>query len=266
MSRLFPISILLLFLSIIISGCGLLGIGGGDEEVPEEEALAQQETAIPTTDPSGGYATRRQFFEMKKDVTSIKTELARIKSDIASYSAKPVNVTGTEPNFGFLETKEITHQVTLNNGTRVLGKITRERLDDIVIVTQIGTLTIDRRQISDIAPAESPKANCRLVEDPGSLEQRVYPDRRVFNGTVKNIGERRADFVIVRVKISDETTRIIATDSAYVSGEYFKFSTGVISDTSILPEGYAKFSLTVYLPPDAEISYYTTEIDWKEYE
>ena len=260
------LTILFLFSALSLSGCGLLGIGGGDsdEEIPEEAAAELVAPSISET--TAGYATRRQFFEVRKDVTAIKTELARIKSDINAYSKTPKSVRGVEAGYGFLESYEITHKVTLNNGTEVFGKITRETLDTVILVTQIGTLTIDRRQIRDIAPAEAPRAECQIVGDVGSLETRVYKDRRVYSGFVTNVGERRADFVLVKIKLAQENTRIIAVDSAYVDGNNFKFRTGVISDTSIEPDERVPFSVTVYLPPDPEIAYYTADVLWKEYD
>ena len=259
-------TIMFLFSTLSLSGCGLLGIGGGDsdEEIPEEAAAELVAPSISET--TGGYATRRQFFEVRKDVTAIKTELARIKSDINAYSKTPKSVRGVEAGYGFLESYEITHKVTLNNGTEVFGKITRETLDTVILVTQIGTLTIDRRQIRDIAPAEAPRAECQIVGDVGSLETRVYKDRRVYSGFVTNVGERRADFVLVKIKLAQENTRIIAVDSAYVDGKNFRFRTGVISDTSIEPDERVPFSVTVYLPPDPEIAYYTADVLWKEYD
>ncbi|MCH7495916.1 MAG: hypothetical protein IH825_07495 [Candidatus Marinimicrobia bacterium] len=268
-NRIFAFIVLPLTLSLSLTGCGLLGMGGGggpDEEVSEE---GEPEVAAETP-PSGGpfddTISKRQFFEVKQDITALRTELARIKSDINAYTKTPQTIRTTEPGFGFLEPTEITHKVTLSNGTEVLGKITRETLDDIVLITQIGTLTIDRRQIRDIAPAEMPRAECQIVGDIGNLETRVYADRRVYTGFVKNIGERRADFVVVKIKLAREDTRIIAVDSAYVDGINFRYKTGVISDTSISPKGSAPFSITVYLPPNAEVSYYTSEVHWKEYD
>ena len=261
--------LLMLALSLSLTACGLLGIGGGggpDEEITEDGEPAVDAAALPSGGSVEGTVSRRQFFEVKNDITALKTELARIKSDINAYSKTPQTVRTTETRYGFIETTEITHKVTLNNGTEVLGKITRETLDDIVLITQIGTLTIDRRQIREIALAESPKALCQIVGDVGNLETRVYTDRRVYTGFVRNIGERRADFVVVKVKLARENTRIIAVDSAYVDGGNFRYRTGVISDTSIMPEGSAPFSVTVYLPPNSDVSYYTTEVHWKEYD
>ena len=256
-------------LSLSLTGCGLLGTGGGrssDKEVTEEGEPAVATVTPSSSGLSDGTISKRQFFEVKKDITALRTELARIKSDINAYSKTPQTVRITEPGYGFLETTEITHKVTLINGTEVLGRITRETLDDIVLITQIGTLIIDRRQIRDIAPAELPRAECQIVGDIGNLETRVYADRRVYTGYVKNIGERRADFVVVKIKLARDDTRIIAVDSAYVDGNNFRYKTGVISDTSIDPKGSAPFSITVYLPPNADVSYYTSEVHWKEYD
>ena len=261
--------LLILIFLLIISGCGLLGMGGDDkpkEEPMVEEQVADQPALAPVTETQGEFVTRRQFFELGKDLTTLKTELARIKSDINAYSKVSPAIRQTEVGYGFLESTEITHKVTLSNGTEVYGKVTRETLDQIILITQIGTLTIDRRQIRDIAPAESPKAECQIVGDPGALETRVYQDRRIYTGFVKNVGERRADFVLIKIKLAREDTRIVAIDSAYVDGINTKFQTGVVSDTSIKPDESAPFSVTVYLPPDPEVAYYTAEVHWKEYD
>jgi len=260
---------LFLIFSLILSGCGLLGMGGGDDKKKEEpvaELVADQPALPATSDTQGDYATKRQFFELGKDITRLRTEMARIKSDINAYTKVPSAIRRPEAGYGFLESTEITHKVTLSNGTVVYGKVTRENLDQIILITQIGTLTIDRRQIRDIAPAESPKAECQIVGDPGALETRVYQDRRVYTGFVKNVGERRADFVLIKIKLAREDTRIVAVDSAYVDGINTKFQTGVVSDTSIKPDESAAFSVTVYLPPDPDVAYYTAEVYWKEYD
>ena len=259
---------LFLILSLMLFGCGLLGMGGGDskEEEPVAEQVAEEPVSPTVSGAEGDFVTKRQFFELGKDLTTLKTELARIKSDINAYSKIPSAIREPEVGYGFLESTEITHKVTLSNGTEVYGKVTRETLDQIILITQIGTLTIDRRQIRDIAPAESPKAECQIKGDPGALETRVYQDRRIYTGFVKNIGERRADFVLVKIKLAKENTRIVAIDSAYVDGMNVKFQTGVVSDTSIKPDEVAPFSVTVYLPPDPEVAYYTAEVYWKEYD
>ena len=72
--------------------------------------------------------------------------------------------------------------------------------------------------------------------------------------------------MVVEGTLDREARRIIAVESAYVDGNNLRYKTGVISVTSINPAGSAEFSVTVYLPPNSDVAYYTTEVHWKEYD
>ena len=110
----------LIMLSFSLTGCGLFGIGGGggsEKEITEESDPEVAAVTSPTRGSSDETVSKRQFFEVKQDITALRTELARIKSDINAYSKTPQAVRTIEPGYGFLETADITHKVTLSNGT-----------------------------------------------------------------------------------------------------------------------------------------------------
>lgn len=249
----------LLLLALIISGCGLLSyIGFGEEEKPAAE---KKVTVKPGRIPKDEQF-EKEFFLVKRDVASIRSELARIKSEIENFKAQQRR-SPAEEAYLFAEAPEITHAVTLTNGTVVLGKIVRETLDEVVITTQLGTLNIARRYIKDIKEAERPSANPVIS---GKLREENYVDRKVFLGTIKNDGNRRADFVQIKFKLHDESTAVIAEDSTYVDGSTHMFKSGVITDTTIDPGKSAPFKCTIYIPEGKSMTYYTYEIIWKEYE
>ena len=72
-----------------------------------------------------------------------------------------------------------------------------------------------------------------------------YPDKQIFSGKVKNVGEVRADFVRVIVKLFDQTTKSAGMDSIFIKGDRTVYETNVIADTALKPGKTAPYSLTV---------------------
>ena len=87
----------------------------------------------------------------------------------------------------------------------------------------------------------------------------------VFNGEIKNIGGRRADFVkmdfVFRKNWSGETRTL----TTFIQGSYNTFDSGIVSDASLLPGALGKFEL--YVPQDfGSFIGYSYVIDWEEYQ
>ena len=91
-----------------------------------------------------------------------------------------------------------------------------------------------------------------------------YPDKQVFSGNVKNIGEVRADFVRVIVKLFDQTTKSAGMDSIFVKGDRTVYETNVIADTALKPGKTASYSLTVPIKKGRKAEYHTMDIHWEQ--
>ena len=106
-------------------------------------------------------------------------------------------------------------------------------------------------------------ANCVLV---GNIsEKKDGQGNIIFNGEIKNIGGRRADFVKVDFVFRKNWSGETKTLTTFVKGSYNTFDTGIVSDASLLPGAIGKFDL--YVPNDfGAFIGYSYVIDWEEYQ
>ena len=117
--------------------------------------------------------------------------------------------------------------------------------------------------VSNRDAGEKFSANCVLM---GNIsEKKDSQGNVVFNGEIKNIGGRRADFVkmdfVFRKNWSGETRTL----TTFIQGSYNTFDSGIVSDASLLPGALGKFEL--YVPQDfGSFIGYSYVIDWEEYQ
>tara|TARA_Y100001934_G_C12382967_1_gene793659 strand:- start:743 stop:1936 length:1194 start_codon:yes stop_codon:yes gene_type:complete len=106
-------------------------------------------------------------------------------------------------------------------------------------------------------------ANCVLV---GNIsEKKDGQGNIIFDGEIKNIGGRRADFVKVDFVFRKNWSGETKTLTTFVKGSYNTFETGIVSDASLLPGAVGKFDL--YVPQDfGAFIGYSYVIDWEEYQ
>ena len=254
--------------------------------------------SIPqTVEASGGtsndFILNELNFEIKKLTAEFK-HLSREMDDLKALSKMWINPLT-------IYSKEI----ILKNGSTVFGKIVYQDDRSLKVETLVGYLIIKRDEVVRIvdnvitedqqeyipeqiresyAPPPMPKltvpkytsssvsgrdvgekfsANCVLM---GNIsEKKDTQGNVVFNGEIKNIGGRRADFVkmdfVFRKNWSGETRTL----TTFVQGSYNTFDSGIVSDASLLPGALGKFEL--YVPQDfGSFIGYSYVIDWEEYQ
>ena len=266
------------------------------------EANTTQPASAPvpvpqTADASGGasndFILNELNFEIKKLTAEFK-HLSREMDDLKALSKMWINPLT-------IYSKEI----ILKNGSTVFGKIVYQDDKSLKVETLVGYLIIKRDEVVRIvdnvitedqqeyvpeqiresyAPPPMPKltvpkytsssvsnrdagekfsANCVLM---GNIsEKKDSQGNVVFNGEVKNIGGRRADFVkmdfVFRKNWSGETRTL----TTFIQGSYNTFDSGIVSDASLLPGALGKFEL--YVPQDfGSFIGYSYVIDWEEYQ
>ena len=253
--------------------------------------------APQTADASGGasndFILNELNFEIKKLTAEFK-HLSREMDDLKALSKMWINPLT-------IYSKEI----ILKNGSTVFGKIVYQDDKSLKVETLVGYLIIKRDEVVRIvdnvitedqqeyvpeqiresyAPPPMPKltvpkytsssvsnrdagekfsANCVLM---GNIsEKKDSQGNVVFNGEIKNIGGRRADFVkmdfVFRKNWSGETRTL----TTFIQGSYNTFDSGIVSDASLLPGALGKFEL--YVPQDfGSFIGYSYVIDWEEYQ
>ena len=268
------------------------------EVATEVVASSAAEASTPQTpqaagSPSKDFILNELNFEIKKLSAEFK-HLSQEMDDLKALSKMWVNPLT-------IYSKEI----ILKNGSTVFGKIIYQDDKSLKVETLVGYLIVDRAQVVRIVdnvitedtqeyvpeqiresytPPPMPKlaqpkytstnnsareasakfsANCVLV---GNIaEKKDTQGNIVFNGEIKNIGGRRADFVKVDFVFRKNWSGETKTLTTFVRGSYNTFDTGIVSDASLLPGAVGQFDL--YVPQDfGAFIGYSYVIDWEEYQ
>ncbi|MDP6457312.1 MAG: hypothetical protein QGG85_01100 [Candidatus Marinimicrobia bacterium] len=238
----------------------------GVADLAREEAAKVSEKIEGSLDEVGGEIERisGDIDEAESSINLFKGQIDTLK-DVAQYyyitQRKIPEI--DEEILHVLELPELRYKVELKNGTIVVGDIISENLDLIVMQTTVGKLVIEKDFIQRY---EERFFTGPRVEFAGNYETRQFPDREEFIGRVKNIGEKRADFVEVTFFLWSSTTESVGSATTLVDGVTTRFRTGVISDASIEPGGTGRFHVMVPKDPGMKVVYRTNEIKWRHYE
>ena len=260
---------------------------------PERISVTVPQTVEAMGSPSKDFILNELNFEIKKLSAEFK-HLTQELDDLKALSKMWVNPLT-------IYSKEI----ILKNGSTVFGKIIYQDDKSLKVETLVGYLIVDRAQVVRIVdnvitedtqeyvpeqiresytPPPMPKlaqprytspnnsamnasakfsANCVLV---GNIsEKKDGQGNIIFDGEIKNIGGRRADFVKVDFVFRKNWSGETKTLTTFVKGSYNTFDTGIVSDASLLPGAVGKFDL--YVPQDfGAFIGYSYVIDWEEYQ
>ncbi len=274
-----------------------------DTPVPTPEVIASEEPVVnqpampKTEDASGGVSSdfiiNELNFEIKKLTAEFK-HLTREMDDLKALSKMWINPLT-------IYSKEI----IMKNGSTIFGKIVYQDDKSLKVESLVGYLIIKREEVVRIvdnvitedqqeyvpeqiresyAPPPMPKltvpkytsssvsdrdmgkkfsANCVLM---GNIsEKKDSQGNIVFNGEIKNIGGRRADFVKVDFVFRKNWSGETKTLTTFIVGSYNTFESGIVSDASLLPGAMGKFEL--YVPQDfGSFIGYSYVVDWEEYQ
>ena len=264
-----------------------------ENKIPTAVSVAVPQTVEAMGSPNKDFIINELNFEIKKLNAEIK-HLTQDLDDLKALSKMWVNPLT-------IYSKEI----ILKNGSTVFGKIIYQDDKSLKVETLVGYLIVDRAQVVRIvdnvitedsqeyvpeqiresyAPPPMPKlaqprytssnnsarmasaklsANCVLV---GNIaEKKDSQGNIIFDGEIKNIGGRRADFVKVDFVFRKNWSGETRTLTTFVKGSYNTFDTGIVSDASLLPGANGKFDL--YVPQDfGTFIGYSYVIDWEEYQ
>ena len=259
---------------------------------PEVISVTVPQTMEAMGSPSKDFILNELNFEIKKLSAEFK-HLSQELDDLKALSKMWVNPLT-------IYSKEI----ILKNGSTVFGKIIYQDDKSLKVETLVGYLIVDRAQVVRIVdnvitedtqeyvpeqiresytPPPMPKlaqprytsqnnssmnasakfsANCVLV---GNIsEKKDGQGNIIFDGEIKNIGGRRADFVKVDFVFRKNWSGETKTLTTFVKGSYNTFDTGIVSDASLLPGAVGKFDL--YVPQDfGAFIGYSYVVDWEEY-
>ena len=225
----------------------------------------QNKTTSKENDVVSSYIADEISFELKK----LKAELKHAKNEIRELKAK--SEVWTNPLS--IYNKEI----ILNNGTTVFGKIVYQDKEVIKAETLIGYLTINRktvvRIVENITETPAEKIDQQITDEVNMQNNELsgvdfisnkqgkdganvillgnineFKDKTgntILTGEVKNIGNRRSDFVKINFIFRKDWQGETETMTAFVKGSTHEFETGIVTDSSVLPGATAQFELII---------------------
>ena len=239
--------ICLTFAMLLFSGCG-----GKEEPTPD----AKEEIIY---DDFGDPVLAEPFYPVAESIADIQDQVDDLRARVIEYESRI-----TVPNFAVklheLISKPFpTHKFFLKNNTIIEGRIKDETVDYILVDTDVGTLTIEKSQLTGREELVRPEPNVIFLGEP---KMDIYEDRRVYTGKVINEGNRRADFVRVIFWIHGKDTDVLALDSSFVDGTNVEYRSGITTDTSIEPEQSARYHVEVPINETIEVEYFTQVIHW----
>ena len=203
------------------------------------------------------------FYTIDPKLEDIESEIAILKEQVIQYESQI-----STPNFNteilkLIKSPNIKHEITLSNGTVIQGTIIYENVNELIVETKIGQLKINKNEMTKIEDILPPVAILEFIGD--GIEQ-IYQGKRAYKGTIKNIGLKRADFIRVIYSLYDENSNLIATDSAFVSGDLKKYNSGIKSDATLNQNNFADYYIEVNAPKDKIVKYALRELRWEYYE
>ncbi len=228
------------------------------EEADKESVLLPQQREQPS---KALLKFDETFFEYESNLKALKSEIDSLKSVVKGYEKSQTMPNLDRKILDLISVPAFHHRIELQNGTVVTGDILEESDSTLVLQTQIGKLVLKKEMVVRMEEFERPAPKVIFLGDP-FID--YYPDRQIFSGRVKNVGEIRADFVRVIGNLFDQTTTNSGTDSIFVKGSRIVYDTNVIADTALEPGQTANYTLTIPIKKGRKVQYHTMDIHWDE--
>ena len=233
------------------------------ESNPPEESSETTEKETTKKNKSLFIENAEPFYPLKETVEDIQDQVNELRSRMIDYEERIIS-----PNFNYNISKmvqfpQLKNEILMNNGTIIQGTIVSETIESIIIQTQIGQLTLDKADISNIKEIASIGAKVVFTSEP---EEKINANYHIYSGTVQNEGLETASFVRVIFKLWSSETELIATDSSFVDGNQIIYRSGINTDTALKPGESGEYVVNVKTSIDSNIQYITRDVIWEIYQ
>ena len=247
------------FLVIILL---LTGCSNKNKEVSPDTDQGN-ESSVNTEESPSFLETAEPFYPLKETVEDIQAQLNDLHARVIEYETRVSTPSFNTEVLKMIKIPQLNHEINLTNGTLIQGTIIQENMDQLIVQTQIGQLTIDKgnvEAIKEIAPATA------KIDFVGDADEKNMAESRLYSGTVTNTGLQRADFVRIIYQLWGSETDLISSDSTFIEGTQLVYQSGIITDTALRPGETAEFFLEIKSPSDKKVQYITRDIHWDSYE
>jgi len=250
------LSIFILAISIFQFGCG--GKKSADPD-PQIETPIQTEITNIFTD-SVAVVQSNKFFELEQSMEDIQKEVEMLRNKVMDYEYKPPDSDYTKQLKALIDNPPPAHKISLKNGSIIEGTIEKDKVEYLLVNTEVGLLTLNKSEILGIEDLILPTPELVFI---GHGQEEAFESFRLFSGKVMNQGNRRGDFVRVIYSLWGENTQLLGSDSTFIEGSQIIYRSGIVTDSVLEPNQSAQFSLKVAVPDSISVTYVTRDIRWE---
>ena len=204
-----------------------------------------------------------QFYKLEESLDDIQKQIDQLKTRISEYEYNPSEINYTEELKELIDQSPPSHKIVLKNGTVIQGTLIKDLINSIMVVTDVGRLNIEKKDIELIEDFVLPVPNIVFL---GHGQKQIFDNYYTFKGKIINQGHRRGDFVRVIYNLWAENTQIISSDSVFIAGKEIMYESGIITDTCLEPNQSAHYNVRVNIDSEIPVSYITREVRWMLYE
>ena len=243
---------------LIIIGCG------NKEEIVVKDNVS--EMIVENSHAKKDHQHDHAFYPLQKSMKDLEYEINNLKARVEEYESTLHAPTLNAELLKLIKVPKIEHEIRMDEGQIIQGKIINETADEVFLQTRIGQLILDKAQIVAIDTIEPLVPYLDFVKE--SILEKRGENNLIVSGNVKNEGGRRADFIRIIYKLWETDTKFLFADSVFVSGMSVMYNNRVISDACLDPGQTGTFNHTINFPDslvDIDI-YWTREIKFDIFE
>ena len=253
------LSTFILAISIFQFGCGGKKSADPDSHI---ETPIQTEIANIFTD-SIAVVQSNKFFELEQSMEDIQKEVEMLRNKVMDYEYKPPDSDYTKQLKALIDNPPPAHKISLKNGSIIEGTIEKDKVEYLLVNTEVGLLTLNKSEILGIEDLILPTPELVFI---GHGQEEAFESFRLFSGKVMNQGNRRGDFVRVIYSLWGENTQLLGSDSTFIEGSQIIYRSGIVTDSVLEPNQSAQFSLKVAVPDSISVTYVTRDVRWEMFD
>ena len=250
----------LTYSAIFIISLSIIGCGGKKNPDPDQlENKTQQTDILNVFADSVETSQTEHFFKLEKSVEDVQKEIEVLRTRVMKYEHKYPEPNYTKQLKELINKPPPAHKISLKNGSIIKGTIEKDKLDYLLVDTDVGKLTINKSDIENIDDLILPTPDVVFI---GHGQEEVFKKYRLYTGKVINQGSRRGDFVRVIYNLWGGNTQLIHSDSSFIEGTQVIYRSGIVTDTVLEPNQSAQFKVLISIPDSITVTYITRDVHW----
>ena len=251
--------LIILIISLFQLGCGRKKSADPDSQI---ETPVQTEITEIFAD-SAAVVQLDKFFELEQTMEDIQKEVELLRNKVLDYEYKPPETDYTKQLKALIDNPPATHKISLKNGSIIEGTIEKDKIEYLLVNTEVGLLTLNKSEILGIEDLILPTPELVFI---GHGQEEAFESFRLFSGKVMNQGNRRGDFVRVIYSLWGENTQLLGSDSTFIESSQTIYRSGIVTDSVLEPNQSAQFSLKVAVPDSISVTYVTRDVRWEMFD